>query len=516
MSSTPEFLDGHDGRPLRPRGPSRRGRRTALLAGGLVGVAAVAAGGAWAWSFLATGPQPAVALPGSTIAYASIDLDPGGGQKVEALRTLRKFPAFEDHIGLDTDDDVRRYLFEQAQDSGACPGVDYDRDVEPWLGNRLAVAAVDTGADEPASVLVVQVTDEAAAEDGLATLADCGAGESDGWVVSDGWALVGESQDLVDGIAADAEDAALSDDEDYTSWVEKAGDAGIASFYVAPGAGDFLADEFGQVEGSSGDGDEPPAALKDFGGMAGTLRFDDGGLELDVAADAGGAQGLLGRSDRGDDVLATLPDDTVAAIGVGFADGWFTDVLDRFGAVSGMSTDQLLDELSAESGLDLPGDAETLAGDSAALAVGGDFDPEAFFGAGDVSEVPIGVKVRGDADAIEAVLDKIRSQAGADAELLGSDHEDGTVAIGPSADYRASLLRDGDLGGSQVFRNVVPQAGDAAAILFVNFDASGGWLDDLAGEDAEAARNLEPLEGFGVSGWLDGDTSHVQLRVTTD
>ena len=64
------------------------------------------------------------------------------------------------------------------------------------------------------------------------------------------------------------------------------------------------------------------------------------------------------------------------------------------------------------SGLDLPADAETLAGDSAALALGSDFDPDAFSSSDDGSDIPIAVKIKGDPDEIEKVLDKLREMAG--------------------------------------------------------------------------------------------------------
>ena len=96
--------------------------------------------GAWAaWSFLATGPQPAEALPDSTLAYVSVDLDPSGGQKIEALRTLKKFPAFEDEVGLDTDDDIRKCDLRPGPGRrSSAPDLDYADDVEPWLGDRFA------------------------------------------------------------------------------------------------------------------------------------------------------------------------------------------------------------------------------------------------------------------------------------------------------------------------------------------------------------------------------------------
>ncbi|CAI9419800.1 DUF3352 domain-containing protein [Nocardioides sp. T2.26MG-1] len=543
VTNSPEYLESGSGRPIPPpSGPSGGGggRRTALIAVGSVVVLAGIGAGAWAaWSFFATGPQPAEALPASTVVYASIDLDPSGGQKIEALRTLRKFPAFKDHIGLETDDDIRQRIFEEIQGTGACEDLDYGDDVEPWLGDRMAVAAVDTGEDTPSPVFVLQVTDEDRADQGMAKIKECSAdgdggdGSAEGaWTIHDGWALLGETQEIVDGIADDAADTSLSDDEEYQSWTDAAGDAGIATFYVAPEAGKLFADSLNglmpltqgldeAVPGPTGElapltPTEVTTALEDFQGMAATVRFDDGSLELELAADPGTSQDALKDADRGGDVLATLPEDTAAAIGIGFADGWFGDLMDQVSSqVGGMSADELLDELSAESGLDLPDDVETMMGDSAALALGSDFDLETFVNSADGSGVPVGLKVQGDPDAIESVLDKLRPQMGGAESALGSDSDGDVIAIGPDGDYRERLLDDGGLGDSDVFDNVVREADDAAAVVFVNFDA-GDWLAGLAEDDPEVADNLEPLEGLGVSAWLEDGVSHAVLRVTTD
>ena len=82
------------------------------------------------------------------------------------------------------------------------------------------------------------------------------------------------------------------------------------------------------------------------------------------------------------------------------------------------------------------------------------------------------------------------------------------VAIGPNADYLDRIVGDGGLGDTDAFRNVVREAEQAGAIVFVNFDAGGDWLAGLAEGDEEAAENLTPLEGFGISVWQDGDTAH--------
>ncbi|GAA1144576.1 DUF3352 domain-containing protein [Nocardioides aquiterrae] len=511
MSSTPEYLDSHGGSP-QPPGP-RGGRRTALIAGGAVGLLAVVGVGAWAaWSFFSTGPQPAAALPASTVGYVSIDLDPSGGQKIEALRTLRKFPEFRDQVGLDTDDDVRKWVFEEVQGSTPCGDLDYEEDVEPWLGDRMAVAAVDNGADQPEPVIVLQVSDEGAADRGLAALRDC-SGEQLAWNIADGWALLGETQDVADGVAADAADASLADDGDFQHWTDEAGGDGIVTAYLSPEAGRLIADQLdslssvgGLPQQYAGDCAAPclgysavgPAAaipdaadaLKDFGGLAATVRFSDGSLELEVAADAGGAEQALGGSDAGDDVLATLPDDTAAALGVGFAEGWLGHLVDA----------DTLQQLADATGLDLPGDAEALAGRSAALAVSGDIDLDSMLDPTGESGLPVGLKVQGDTDRIAAVVDRI-------GEPLGVDTEGDTVVVGPDADYREQLLANGGLGGTDAFRAAVPDAGDAGAVLFVNFDA-GSWFDDVD--------ELEPLAALGASVRVDDSTSHLVLRVTTD
>ena len=173
-----EILSSSGGDPagVPPRGS---GRRTALIAGGIVGGVALVGGVAWAatWYF-SSGPDAAEALPDSTIGYASINLDPSGDQKIEALKTLNKFPGFKDELKLDANDDIRKDLFEEIQKDGTCADVDYDDDIEPWLGDRMAVAAVDLGEDEPTAVFVVQVSDKDKAEDGLDKLQTCDSGDS--------------------------------------------------------------------------------------------------------------------------------------------------------------------------------------------------------------------------------------------------------------------------------------------------------------------------------------------------
>ena len=516
MTSTPEpdhseILDSSGGRPTSTTGGSGgSGRRRGIIAGAGVAALAVVGGGAWAaTSFFATGDQPAQALPAGTVGYLSVDLDPNGSQKIAALGTLNKFPVFEDKVGVSGADDLREEIATYVLDQADCD-VDYADDIEPWLGSRFAFAAVDAGDDTPTPVAVVQVTNESDADEGLKTLAACDDAGETAWSIDNGWAVVAESQDVADQVAADAQDGTLADDADFQRWTDEAGDAGIATGYLSP---DF-------AEAVAGSGDVPPeleSALGDFEGAAATVRFADGSVEIESAAsssDSGPSAAFTGSG--GLDALTSLPDDTAAAIGVSPKEGWGSDLVDFFGTTLG---EDAVGEAESATGLTLPDDLETLLGQSAVLAVGGDLNLDSITASTDGSDVPVALKVQGDSSAIEQVLEKIRANpalGGGGGQILGSDTEGDFVAIGPSNRYREQVLAGGDLGGSDLFSSVVPDAGDASAVFFVNLNAFDDLIDQAASGDTEIVDNVKPLAAIGASSTTDGDVTHGQITITTD
>jgi hypothetical protein len=551
----PEYLQQGAGYPLPPSGGTS-GRRKALIAGGaIVGLGAATAVAFGAMWYFGTGPQPAEALPDSTIGYVSIDIDPSGQQLLEARETLEKFPAWNDQ-GISGKKDLREAVFDEVLADAPCE-LDYNDDIEPWLGDRAAAAAVDLGEDEPTPVLVVQVKDADKAEAAFQKFNECepeAEGQAAGWAISGEWAVLAETEDIATQVAEDAKDKPLSEDDDFKKWTDEAGDTGILTAYAAPEAGKWLAENAGGFMGMglSSEGcvsepvppdsdlegvdpfetycdessaeempDEVTEILEDFSGAALTVRFDDGALEVETATSVEGfGFEALTSSDQAGESIETLPEDTAAAIAYGFEEGWFEDFLEYAEASSGMGDlDELLAEAEAELGLDLPEDAETLAGESAVLALGADFDPAFFESDASITELPVGLKIKGDPDAIQDVIDKILDSEVAseeDAELFVSDSEGDFVAIGPNEDYRQEILEDGDLGGSDTYENVVRESDDAASILYVNFDAGGGWLEEIFAGDDELQENIAPLEGAGVSAWADDGVGHVVLRVTTE
>ena len=211
-----------------------------------------------------------------------------------------------------------------------------------------------------------------------------------------------------------------------------------------------------------------------------------------------------------------LPDDTVAAFGLGLEEGWAQALLDYFAATSGgeMDVDEMLAEAESETGLELPADLETLLGEGVAVGLGSGIDPDAIVNGGP-AELPLGFKIKGDADEIQAVLDKVKELAGPEVSpYLEVTESDGYAVLGTNDDYKAALESKGSLGESEAYDKVIED--DAQSVLFLNFDADDNWLVRVSGDEPELGDNLEPLSALGLSGWVEGDVVHGVFKVTTD
>lgn len=502
--------------------PDTDSRRIPVIAGVSVLVAGVLAGGAFAASqILGTGAQPENVMPHSVIAFASVDIDPGARQKVEAIRTLRKFPELRDAIRVGEEDDIRRRIFEEAIGDGDCKGkVDYASDVEPWLGDKAGVAALDLGADAPSPLVALQVSDEDAAAKGVDKLKGCDRdGSKSAYTFRDGFMLVSDSQAHLDEAMAAAGERSLADDEKFAQWDDAAGGDGIVNFYVSKRATEFLGRMVPEeLTGRSGDMEK---SLKDFEGMAGALRFADEGIELEVAA--GGAQAYLGSGTLGD-ALTKLPEDTALATAVAVPDDFAALVMARIEDTFGAQAETLLEQAESQTGLSFPEDLQTLFGQAIVLALGGDApaDIAATSGPGDL---PLGVKIIGDPDKIKAVIGKAEERSGqrlSDADIVQAA-DDNAYIMASNREFAEELSSDGRLGDDPAFNEVVPRGGDSSFAIFVDFGSA--WRDsilslvkDRAGEDTarRAEANTAALEALGVSGWVDDKVSHALVKLSTE
>lgn len=514
-------------------GPERQRSRRGWVLGAGAAVLAVG-GGAAAWaavSFFGTGAQPAEVLPASTVGYVSVDLDPSGGQKIQALKLARKFPAFKEKVGLGTDDDLRRWLVEQVADDAGCD-IDYGKDVEPWLGSRAAVAAVRVGQDEdPVPVLVLQTTDKGKAEDGLATLERCDAGAASGrehrWAFSGDWAVLADTAAQARAVVAAGEDHSLADDDHFRDWTSRVGDSGLLTAYAGPEAGAVVADGLASMvgDGSAMAGcDVTPEeyrsrvhqAMGGFDGAAATLRLSGGGLELDAVADADMQQAAASSALTGGAGVASgvtsLPADTAAAYAVGMAKDWSAVLKKQVATIcgEGADLDAALPGLTSMLGVD-PDELGSIVGDSLALAVGPGLDLEGLVnGSG---TLPVAVRTTGDKGAVDRVLSSIAGAFGMPRGALTSRSGAQGVAVGPDEAYAQEVADRSGLGDDATLRELVPHADDASVVLFVALDRMRGAVDAMASGDRELTDNLAPVKGLGLSSWTEKKELHATLRI---
>jgi Protein of unknown function (DUF3352) len=537
-TNPPEYLD--QGAPVDPDGRRRKG-----LVLGTVGVVAAGAIGAAAWgvtSFLSGGgPGAAEALPDTVLAYASIDLDPSAGQKIEAVKTFNKFPGLKKQLDIGSRDDLRKLLFDKIEEGGDCPGLDYDSDVKPWLGDKAAIAAMPSTSHGADPIFALQSKDDGKAVTGLKKLfSTCSPDETYGYAVSDGYLLVAEKQSTVDQAVKDAKSGTLADDASYQSEMGKLGSQGIVSFYVSPKGPQALFDGLassmlGQIactevdpsstqactdpQGKMNDAfDQVQSQLKNFKGAAGTLRFSGGGVEL--AAVGTGLPNDLGSASA--TRVGNLPTSTVAALGVTLPDGYFDTMLAQLRRQLGDQVyDRGVQELESRTGLKVPDDLETLLGGGLVAAIDGSTDINALVEQEDPTLLDAGVRLHGDASAIKDIVDKLVGLAGPEGARfvkVAADSDD--VAVALNDDYADSLLKGGSLGSSDRFTGVVPESDRASSVLFLDFDGADHWFDtfvDKASDgDADVVANTKPLGAFGLSSWFDGDDAHVLLKLSTD
>ena len=511
-----------------PPPPPRKSWGVAAVVASVVVVVLVVAGGfaAWRW-FNGAGPRPAEVLPASTFALVTVDLNPSGGQKVEAIKTLRKFPSFRDEVGLKPDSDPLERLFEEMQKEGDCKSLDYERDVKSWIGQRLGFGGVEVeGKVKPVATL--QVSDADNARTGFPRLAKCMELSNYGWTLTDDYIVISDSTALAKQIVADGKKSPLSEDDDFQKWTDEAGGAGIMNAYVGRKAVDVMSEALSSGSGGLGglvDGSDGPAGsddeeqladmlagYKDFQGAGAVLRFADGGIELSAAGSGGKATRT---SATVADHVSAMPADTAMLLAFAVPPRAFKllEDADRNGSGS--------EFLGSMLGLDFPQDLETLLGKSISISLGGDA-PADLTSINEPGDVSVGALIHGDSAGIDAVIAKLEKALGgslADLQVVKKS-EDGKVVLASNEDYADQLLGTGTLSDDAGFKDAVPHADDAQMVGYVDFDGEWGQAvlktirEEGGSDDKEVADNLAVLRALGISAWTDGDVSHGLVRLS--
>ena len=522
--------------------PEAKGRNTKrLVIGGIAAVVVLAlAGGAFAVvkKLDGGGPQPHDVLPASVIAYARVDLDPSASQKIALLKLIRKFPDAANEIGIKSPtQDVRKLLVEDLLDEGGCD-MTYDKDVKPWLGNRMGVAV-----DKKATPLVaIQVSDEKKAESGIKALFKCG-DEKAAVAFLDGYAIVAEHQKEADAAVKAAKKAPLADNKTFVKDFDDLGEQGVASAW-------------GDIEGlmeipefkagfESGAGAESGKLFKQMGSFATTLRVDGSTLEL------AGLTGLTDAYDTKGVSLGELPADTVAAFSIGgvgkqvaaqydavlkqFNQGLTPSVDDSI--TEGMSPEEkaayedyldnnpggifnpedMIAQFEQSTGLKLPADLETLFGDSLTVAVGSkNLDKLPTLSSPDeLATLDVALKMTTDPDKAFDLAKRLAALATQVGVNLSTTQTDTGAVLATNQDAADALDGSGKLGEGSAFKSVMPYGDDTVYGLYVDVRTILDKLSkaDMSESDAKDLEDAKALNAVGLSAGKQGKHTVFSLRV---
>lgn len=486
---------GGSGRKLRWIGAAGAGALVLALVGGVTyGFSALGGGGTYADAVLPTG----------AFAYAELDLDPSAGQKVDAFRFMRQFPDLRDRLA---DEDLKRSIFESMVEDVGWEEIDYAADVEPWLGDRLAFAAYPAGqfgparGDDPAptAVVALQVSDEGAARDGLARLDRAADGaDRSGFVVTDGYAFIAETQEIAEKVRSAAAETPLADDADFAADMS-AMDDGIARVWFDIAAATEAAAGFGSPLGLGG-----VTTTTGASGRATFVARFDGPDAFELAGRVVGAEQIDGVAPAALQGMADLPAGSVAALGLAggedLVDPMWESLREQLGPEA---LDSMVTEAEREFGVSLPADLETLLGTNLLVALDRDG-----FDAGDPS---VGARVTTDPAAAQDLIDRLEPMLQSVLPTAAvKTTDDGYVVASNAVTYdRLTDLGSGDtLGSNEYFRKALPDVADARL---------GIWLD-LAGltrawgvED----ENIDPIAGVGLTASYAGDNGEFRFRLVT-
>jgi Protein of unknown function (DUF3352) len=487
----------------------RRKPATWWVVGGVVALVAALIGGITygAASLSGGGAQPEDALPAGAVAFAKVDLDPAAGQKVDAIRFLRKFPSLRGRLA--GDGDLRKVLFDAVAGNAGWKNVNFASDVEPWLGQRVGVAAYSPKAfghgtaaqQSPTVVVALQVGDEGKARAGLDRLiAASSASSKPGYVLHDGYALLAQSKPLATS-AADAvakgtmagssrfaADIKGFDDAIMTSWVDGSAASSLGSVANLAGVG------LPGIAGAKGAGLSRARLVS-------SLRFD-GPDVLEMAGRVTGAPSVAGPqvAVKG---FADLPATTVAALGLGGGAGavdgaWKalrTQVDTSKSAAA--SLDSAVAMAKTQFGLVLPDDLKLLLGSNLLLALD--------HAGSDGGSINLGARVTtSDPKRADTLIGRLTGAVGGGGpgfEVVHKVTGDGYVlASSLAAADRLTATPAKRLNDLAAFRRALPDVDGARFAVWID---PQGALSGLGPLSADAAA-LKPVAGFGLTATSDG------------
>lgn len=483
----PEMLDA----PVQKQSRAK----TVALVGGLVAIVAGTAAAGVGWTVFSRlnggGPQPESMLPADTVAFMKVDLNPSAGQKVAAVRFALRFPEAKGKVTETSD--LREVAFEKLQEDGDFKDLDYATDVAPWIGDRFGVGLLPGAStkDKPIAVMVLAVTDEQKAK---ATLPQLTAKSKTACGVSDGFAVCSEDKTTVTLLTEVDHGATLAEAPGFSSDMEALGEDGVAAAWVdlkrvgsLAGAGRLATGMLGTAMPDAPRGGRLAVALR-FAGPHLELAGRVSDMPLSWPQKRGGGTGVTG-----------LPSGTLAAFGLDSAGEQVTSSLS-----SSKELTRQMQEAGADLGVKLPEDLKSALGDHATLAYGGM----------DGDTVKFALRTGGDPAAVGRMVTAMNKDSGVVNEpALHQSTVGGDPVVATTESYAREVASGKGLGDQQSFRDAVPGAKDARAVLYV--DIAGLMKAHGGGFGEELRKNAAPFSALGVSTRGEGKTAQFTVRLTT-
>ncbi len=466
-----EAVPAEDEEVVPPRKRSRvRTVLIGLLAVLLVGGGVAAADGYFGW-YGGGGTHPYDVMPASTVAYLQLDLNPSLDQKTQAWAFLRDLPEVQEVTPGQPDPKRVLWSFKKWLWVGRT-WTDYDRDVAPWLGDRIGVGIIvhDT---EQIWVTAIRVTDEGKATAKIQEWLD--ATQNDYEVTTrDGYAII-TAKSTASVVHAEQAKGLLGNNQRFMADLRSVGENGWMAGWL----------DFGALAASS-------PSPSDAGRTAFALRFSGDTLEF-----AGRVLGWKHPLVNGAGQLGALPASTGSAVCVS-------------GSVTGRLPVPLLlplpsvgDWWKSQYGLD-EGDVAALLGQSVCVSAPSTAVKHLF----SVPEV-LGLRVVTDDPArAQQVLHKVAADI-FDHQSLAVDRVDGNaLSAATTKDYLAEIAGSaGKLSSQPSLTKAVPDSSRAALASYLNLEVIGPSYVDAGSPYEPFVKAMKALgvqyfdEGSGNGSW---------------
>jgi len=478
--------------------------------------------------------DPASAVPDRAPVYLEAELRPEGEKGDDARALLGKLLRTSD-----VDREIAAILDEELKDSKE--GLSFREDIDPWVGDRAAVAVLDQrrGREDPDVLVVINSRDDEKARAAIAKVRDVkkvnhrGAdyyvnkSEDNAIALVDGRVLIGQETSVKAGIEV------LKGDRDPLSEAKGLKDirdqldddrVGLAYANVA---------RLGELsEGAVGlDWVETAQSLRsafakgEDGSFGVGLELDPDALRFEAVALGAQAQQVEGEAS---DLLAALPEDAWLALGVGDLGKTLNQALDQVakeGRSLGLDPRRLLEQVKTMFGIDVERDLLSWMGDGAAFVRGDAKRPGGALVIQSTDPARSGQAVARITRLLRALELRPRTTRVAGVSALRIDIEDlpepilvagkgdrFAIAYG-SAALRGALDSGGRLGESRGFREATAKLEDVKPSLFVDTPALvkvfGSELDD----DPRARKALSTLGPIAGGGEVDDDKATYDLVV---